>query len=106
MQRLIRAITAQIITETGKGIKMKAIWQPIDATIIPIFTYAAEGGNYTKEEIEKTQTIFNEALKTILFIPQGTPTTLLLNETGYPSIEDIIKNNHAGPQTDQHGKKH
>ena len=70
---------------------MKAIWQLVDATIIPILTYAAEGWNYTKEEIEKTQTIFNEALKTILFLPQGTPTTILLNETGYPAIEDIIK---------------
>ena len=94
-QNKIRAITAQIIAETGnkefKGIKMKAIWQLVDATIIPILTYAAEGWNYTKEEIEKTQTIFNEALKTILFLPQGTPTTILLNETGYPAIEDIIK---------------
>ena len=94
-QSKIRAITAQLIAETGnkefKGIKMKAIWQLVDATIIPILTYAAEGWNYTKKEIEKTQTIFNEALKTILFLPQGTPTTILLNETGYPAVEDIIK---------------
>ena len=94
-QSKIRAITAQIIAETGnkefKGMKMKAIWQLVDATIIPILTYAAEGWNYNKEEIEKTQTIFNEALKTILFLPQGTPTTILLNETGYPAVEDIIK---------------
>ena len=94
-QSKIRAITGQIIAETGnkefKGIKMKAIWQLVHATIIPILTYAAEGWNYTKDEIEKTQTIFNEALKTILFLPQGTPTTILLNETGHPAIEDIIK---------------
>ena len=94
-QSKIRATTAQIIAETGnkefKGTKMKAIWQLVDATIIPILTYTAEGWNYTKEEIEKTQTIFNEALKTTLLIPQGTPTTILLNETGYPAIEDTIK---------------
>ena len=70
---------------------MKAVWQLVDATIIPTLTYAAKRWNYTKEEIEKTQTIFNEALKTILFLPQGTPTTILLNETGYSAIEDIIK---------------
>ena len=109
MQSKIRAITAQIFAETGnnefKGIKVKTIWQLIDATIIPILIYAAEGWNYTNEKIEKKnpQTIFNEALKTILFLPQGTPTTLLLNETGYPSIEEKI---HAGPQTDQLEKKH
>ena len=95
MQSKIRAITAQVIAETGnkefKGIKMKAIWQLVDATMIPILTYAAEGWNYTKEEIEKKKTISNGALKTITFLPQGTPTTFLLNETGYPPIEGIIK---------------
>ena len=40
---------------------------------------------------KKLQTIFNEALKTILYLPQGTPTTILLNETGNLPIEYIIK---------------
>ena len=70
---------------------MKAIWQLVDTTIIPILTYASEGWECTKEEIRRIQTIFNEALKTILFLPQGTPTSILLTETGYLPMEEIIK---------------
>ena len=40
---------------------------------------------------KKLQTFFNEALKTILYLPQGTPTTILLNETGNLPIKYIIK---------------
>ena len=91
----IRGATSKIIAETGnkefKGIKMKAVWQMVDAIIIPIITYACEGWTLNKEEQRKLQSIFNEALKTILYLPNGTPTTILLNETGNYPIEYTIK---------------
>ena len=49
------------------------------------------GRTLNKEEQKKLQSIFNEALKTILYLPNGTPTTILLNETGNYPIEYIIK---------------
>ena len=70
---------------------MKAVWQMVDAILIPILTYACEAWTPGKEEITKLQTIFNEALKTILSLPKGTPTTILLNETGNYPIELTIK---------------
>ena len=63
----------------------------VDAIIIPIITYSCEGWSINKEENKKLQSIFNEALKIILYLPQGTPTTILLNETGNLPIEYIIK---------------
>ena len=91
----IRGATSKIIAETGnkefKGIKMKAVWQMVDAIIIPIMTYACEGWTLNKEEQKKLQSIFNEALKTILYLSNGTPTTIILNETGNYAIEYIIK---------------
>ena len=70
---------------------MTAVWQMVDAILIPILTYACEAWTPNKEEITKLQTIFNEALKTILSLPKGTPTTILLNETGNYPIELTIK---------------
>ena len=70
---------------------MKAVWQMVDAIVIPILTYACEAWTPNKVEITKLQTIFNEALKTILSLPKGTPTTILLNETGNYPIELTIK---------------
>ena len=91
----IRGATSKIIAETGnkefKGIKMKAVWQMVDAIIIPIMTYACEGWPLNKQEQTKLQSIFNEALKTILYLPNSTPTTILLNETGNHPIEYIIR---------------
>ena len=87
--------TAIIMAETGnkkfKGIKMQAIWQMAEAIIIRIMTYSCEGWDINKEEKNKLQTIFNEALKTILYLPKGTPTTILINETGNIPMEYIIK---------------
>ena len=86
IEKKVRGATSKILAETGnkefKGIKMKAIWQMVDAIIVPIITYACEGWSPNKEEKKKLQTIFNEALKTILYLPNGTPTTILLAETG------------------------
>ena len=70
---------------------MKVVWQMVDAILIPILTHACEAWTPNKEEITKLQTIFNEALKTILSLPKGTPTTILLNETGNYPIELTIK---------------
>ena len=38
----------------------------------------------------KLQTIFNDAIKTILYLPKGTPTTIILSETGNLPVEHII----------------
>ena len=40
--------------------------------------------------MEQIETIFNKALKTILHLPQQTPTAILLAETGFLSIELYI----------------
>ena len=70
---------------------MQAIWQMVDAIMIPTMTYPCEGWDINKEEKNKLQTISNEALKTIIYLPKGTPTTILLSETGNIPIEYIIK---------------
>ena len=95
MERKVKGAIASIMAETGnkefKGIKMYAIWQMVDAIIIPIITYACEGWKTTKEENNKLQSIFYDAIKTLLYLPKGTPTTILLNETGNVPIQYIIK---------------
>ena len=56
------AATQRILAETGgkefKGMRMKAIWQCIEATIYPILTYGSEAWNPTKkgEEGRRTDT--------------------------------------------------
>ena len=63
----------------------------VDATIIPIITYACEGWTINKEEKNKLQSIFNDSIKTLLHLPKGTPTTILLNETGNIPVEYLLK---------------
>ena len=95
LEKKIQAATQNIITETGnkelKGIKMEAVWQLVDSIIIPILTYGAERWDPTKTELQQLQTIMNKALKTLLFLPKQTPTSILLQETGYLPIERMIK---------------
>ena len=67
------------------------MWQMVDAIIIPILTYWCEGWTLNKEEKKKLQSIFNEAMKTLLCLPKGTPTTILLHETGNIPLEYTIK---------------
>ena len=104
LKKKIQAATQNIITETGnkefKGIKMAAVLQLVDSIIIPILTYRAEGWDPTKTELQQLQTIMNKALKTLLFLPQQTPTSILLQETVYLPIERMIKKGKgdAGPQ--------
>ena len=69
---------------------MKAIWQLVDSIIIPILTYASESWMPTKKEKAKLQMILNDAIKTIPYLPNGTPTTILLNETGLIPVEYTI----------------
>ena len=89
----IHAATQNIIAETGnkefKGMKMQAIWQMAEAVLIPIITYGAEGWDLSTKEKDKIQTIFNKAIKTLLFMPTSTPTTILLEETGFLTIEQL-----------------
>ncbi len=85
---------SNILATTGtcefKGIKMKSIWKLVDTCIIPIITYGAEAANHNKKEKEAIQQIFNDLLKRILNLPQPTPNTNLLIETGYLPIEYLI----------------
>ena len=50
----LHAATQNIITETGnkefKGLKMQAIWQLLDATVISIMTFGSEGWNLSKKK--------------------------------------------------------
>ena len=59
----------------------------------PLQQYSAmsgEGWAIGKEENKKLQTIFNEVIKTLLYLPKGIPTMILLNETGYMPVEYTI----------------
>ena len=51
------------------------MWQMVDAIVIPIMSYQFEGWRTSKEETNNLQSIFNEALKTIIYLPQGTSIT-------------------------------
>ena len=90
----IHAATQNIITETGnkefKGMKMQATWQMVEATIIPILTYGAEGWSLTQKEERHIQSAFNKALKTILALPMATPNNILLAETGFLPIKYLV----------------
>ena len=90
----IHAATQNIITETGnkefKRMKMQAIWQMVEATIIPILTYGAEGWSLTQKEERQIQSAFNKALKTILALPMATPNNILLTETGFLPIKYLV----------------
>ena len=71
---------------------MEAVWQLVQSTSIPIITYDSDAWEPTKKETEQQlETILNKALKTILHLPQQTPTNILLAETGNIPIELIIK---------------
>ena len=67
IEKKVRGATAAILAETGntefKGIKMKAIWQMVDAIIIPIMTYLCEGWSANKEEIKKTTNYFQWSIE-------------------------------------------
>ena len=95
ISKKVKGAITRILAEAGnkefKAIKMRAIWQMVETTIIPILTYACESWKLTKEEKSKLQTIFNDAIKTILYLPKGTPTTIILSETGNLPVEHIIK---------------
>ncbi len=69
---------------------MQAIWQLIDTTIIPIITYASEGWIMTKKEQEDIQKILNAVVREVLKMPEGTPTTILMHESGYIHTSKII----------------
>ena len=94
ISKKVKGATTRILAEAGnkefKGIKMRAIWQMVETIIIPILTYACESWKLTKEEKSKLQTIFNDAINTILYLPKGTPTTIILSETGNLPVEHII----------------
>ena len=75
--------------------KMKyhvAIWELVETVIIPIITYGSESWEPKKKEMTQIEAIFNKTLKTILQLPDQTPTATLLAETGFIPIELVVKN--------------
>ena len=95
IEKKVRGATATILAETCntefKGIQMKAIWQMVDAIIIPIITYSCEGWTTNKEEIKKTTKYFQRSTKHHPLPTPRDPTTILLNRTGNIPIEYIIE---------------
>ena len=81
-ENIITAVTQKLLSETGdkefKEMRMKAIWQCIELTIIPILTYSSELWDPTKKEEEQIEKIFITARKIPMNLPQGTPTTIFL----------------------------
>ena len=94
ISKKVKGAITRILAEAGnkefKGIKMRPVWQMVKTTIIPILTYACESWKLTKEVKGKLQTIFNDAIKTILYLLKCTPTTIILRETGNLPMEHII----------------
>ena len=64
---------------------------PLKNIMIPMMTYACEGWTTNKEENKRRQRTFNETIKTLLCVPKGTPTTIVLNDTGNIPTEYTIK---------------
>ena len=91
----IHASTQEILAETGnkefKGMKMRAIWELVETIITPIITYGSESWEPKINEMAQIEAIFNKAIKTILQLPDQTPTAILLAETGFLPIEMIVK---------------
>ena len=94
IERKTTAAVQNILAETGnkefKGMKMEAIWKLADAILIPIITYGAEGWDPTQKELTQIQTIFNKAIKSLLYLPPATPNSILMAETGFHSIQGVI----------------
>ena len=90
----IHASTQEILTKTGnnqfKEMKMAAIWELMETVIIPIITYGSESWE-PKKEMTQIEAIFNKTLKTILQLPDLTPTSTLLAEAGFIPIELVVK---------------
>ena len=94
IKKKIHAATQEILSETGnkefKGMKMKAIWLLVETVIVPIITYGSEAWNATKQEMTQIEAVFNKCIKTLLCLPETTPTAIILAETGFLPIELII----------------
>ena len=70
---------------------MRAIWELVETIITPIITYGSESWEPKINEMAQIEAIFNKAIKTILQLPDQTPTAILLAETGFLPIEMIVK---------------
>ena len=82
----ILAITGN---RTFMEIEMKAIWELIECTIIPIITYGCEVWNPNKSEMKNINSLMDNILRRILMAPQSTPREALYIETGQPDQETI-----------------
>ena len=70
-------------------IEMKAIWELLECTIIPIITYACETWNPNKTETNKINSLLDNIIKRTLMTPQSTPREALYIETGLLDPETI-----------------
>ena len=96
----IHAATHNIITEMGnkefKGMKMQAIWQIAEATIIPVVTYGAVGCALTQNE-QQIHSVFNKSLKKHICstIDNTKQHTYSRNRVLTDQISDQQEENHA-----------
>ena len=70
--------------------KIRAIRELVEMTIIQIITYGSEGWKWTKEELKNVQAIFYSSIKTMLMLCHGKPISLLQIEVGFIPMELII----------------
>ena len=55
------------------NIEMEVFWKLLDSCIIPIITYGGEARETKKEDYKKTNSMYENIIKRILKVPQGTP---------------------------------
>lgn len=69
---------------------MIAIWQLLEAVIIPILHMDLKGGTLNKKEEEQIQTMLNKTIKNILFLTMAPSSTVLCAGTGFVQIRHIM----------------
>ena len=71
------------------NIEMKALWELLECTIVPIITYACETWNPNKSETSIINSLLDNIIRRILMTPQSTPREALYIETGLLDPETI-----------------
>ena len=89
----VEAAYQTIIAITGNrtisGIEMKAMWELLECTIIPIITYGCEVWNLNKSETKSINNLLDNIIRRVLMTPQTTPREALYIETGLLDPETI-----------------
>ena len=73
------------------NIEMEVMWKLLETCIMPIITYGGEAWEIKKQDYKKINSMFENIIRRILKVPQGTPREALYLETGLLSPEIVIK---------------